>query len=87
MKIDWTVSFGTMVHLATLLGALVVALWRFTKKIDKMHVENKELINQVSHESNVRLIKVEEKVDDLWRWFTGIMERRRRSDEEGKLPR
>jgi hypothetical protein len=75
-------------HRIVITGTIVIALWRFTAglkreihevrdQIERVRADLEQRIGDGPVPLGQRLALVEQKVEDVWRWFTGLMERRR----------
>lgn len=59
MKFDWTISFGTVLHLLGLVAVIVGSFYKMRGEIEKE-------LGAIREEFGKRLAVMESRVEDLW---------------------
>lgn len=75
MKFEWSISLGTLLHLAGIVVAVIVAYVKLNGKVGQLQDFVREIREWKLPE---RLGSLETKMDALWDWFTNNLERRGR---------
>lgn len=80
MRFDPTITLGVLLHAAVIIASIIVGFTRFArrmeKRIDQVYAELDKRIGNGAVPLGQRLALMEQKLDQMWDWFTTRMERR-----------